>query len=609
MPVVGIPLDELQRHLGRAAEDEHLENELHRFGCSVEGWATLTRYRCPSCGAVLEAAEHEDAPPTCDACGADLRAEGRTPETLGSVRVLRMELLAVRPDLFDATGLARALRGFFGFETGAPEYALDEGEYSVEVDPALDGPDVHRPRIVAATVHGLTLDDAGLRALMKLPENIHWALGRDRKLASIGVYDLDRVQGKNLRYRAVGREELRFVPLGFDASDSSLAMTPERILDEHPKGRAFARLLKDFNKVPLLEDEEGGVLSMPPIINSEHTKVTTATRDVVIDVTGLADRHIEKALNIVVTSLLELCPDARAKSVEVRYADGSRRTPDLTPQEVELDPADAARLIGAEWSRDEVGELLRRMRHDVNVEAEGLRVFVPAWRADILHPRDLYEDAAIAFGYDNLPHVTLDQATYGGAHPREELMGRARAALVGQGFLEVMTLALSSEKASFEDTRLEQRDEEVRLEHPISVEQTMVRVSTIPGLMETLAVNLTRPYPQRLCETGLIARVDAATETGAEEHPVAGFALAGDGYGYADIRAAVDAFLRDLGVPAEEIELVPSEAPIFLPGRGAEMRRKGTRLALLGEVHPGVLERYRIIHPVALAEIELEALS
>lgn len=608
MPVVGIPLDELQRHIGRSIDDDRLENELHRFGCSVEGWATLTRYRCPSCGAILESAEHDEAPPTCDACGADLRAEGRAPETVGTVRVLRMELLAVRPDLFDSTGLARALRGFFGFESGAPDYALEEGEYSVDVDSALAGPDVVRPRLVAATVHGLTLDDAGLRALMKLQENIHWALGRDRKLASIGVYDLSKVSGTRLRYRAVGREELAFVPLGFDANDPSLAMTPERILDEHPKGRAFARLLKDFEKVPLFEDEQGGVLSMPPIINSEHTKVTTATRDVVIDVTGLADRHIEKALNIVVTSLLELCPDARAKSVEVRYEGSTRRTPDLTAQEVVLDPADAARLIGVEWTPDEVAELLRRMRHDVKTEGDSLRVFVPAWRADILHPRDLYEDTAIAFGYDNLPHVTLDRATYGGAHSREELMGRARAALIGQGFLEVMTLALSSEKASFEDSRLEPRDEEVRLEHPISVEQTMVRVSTLPGLMETLAVNLTRPYPQRLCETGLVSRVDTKTETGAEEHPMAGLALAGDGYGYADIRAAVDAFLRDLGVPANEVEIVPSEAAIFLPGRAAEFRRKGKSLALLGEVHPAVLERYRIIHPVALAEIELEAL-
>ena len=255
-----------------------------------------------------------------------------------------------------------------------------------------------------------------------------------------------------------------------------------------------------------------------------------------------------------------------------------------------------------------MADLLRRMRHDVKVEGDSLRVFVPAWRADILHPRDLYEDTAIAFGYDNLPHVTLDQATYGGAHPREELMGRARAALIGQGFLEVMTLALSSEKASFEDTRLEPRDEEVRLEHPISVEQTMVRVSTLPGLMETLAVNLTRPYPQRICETGLVSRVDTSRETGAEEHPMAGLALAGDGYGYADIRAAVDAVLRDLAVPPKELEIVASSAPLFLPGRAAEIRRDGKRLALLGEVHPAVLERYRVIHPVALAEIELEAL-
>jgi phenylalanyl-tRNA synthetase beta chain len=608
MPVIGIPLDELHRFLGETMPAEELENELHRFGCSVEGWANLVRYRCASCGAINEAHEHEPPPAACDACGADMR-EGEADE-VGRIRVLRMELLAVRPDLFDTSGLARALRGFFGKQTGAPHYALREGEIEIEVDPALAGPDVERPRIVGASVHGLSFDDASLRALMKLQENIHWALGRDRKLASIGVYDMAGLEtSKPFRYRAVSRDGVRFVPLGVDPASGGAEQTPDEILAEHPKGKAFAKLLARFTKVPLLEDGAGRVLSMPPIINSEETKVTTATRDVFVDVTGLADRHVERALNIVVTSLLEICPDAEARTVTVSYGDGPRTTPDLEPQLVELDPDEASRLIGVPWSRAEVVELLRRMRHDVEDGNGALRVRVPAWRADILHPRDLIEDVAIAHGYDRLPAVELARATYGAAHPREELMTRAREALVGQGFLEVMTLALNSEEASFDDTGLARRDDHVELEHPISVEQTMVRVSTIPGLMETLAINLTRPYPQRICETGLVTRLAPESETGALEHPMAGLALAGDGFGYADVRASVDAFVREFGIAADAVAFEPSDEALFLGGRGATMRIGGRAVGKLGEVHPAVLEKYRIIHPVALAEIDLEALT
>ncbi len=605
MPVVAIPLDELFGYLGRELAPQQLEHELHRFGSSVEGWATARRWRCAACGALSESGEGEELPPpACDACGADLR--NPVAELAGTVEVLRMELLAVRPDLFDPAGLARGLAGFLGFAAGSPAYRLDPGSVTVDVDPALAGPGVVRPRIVAATVHGLALNDAKLRSLMKLQENVHWALGRDRKLASIGVYDLATVKGTALRYRAVAKAGgTRFVPLGYDPKDPAAALDPAGILARHPKGKAFAWLLEKGDMVPLLEDAEGGVLSMPPIINSEATRVTTATTDVLIDVTGLEDRHVDRALNIVVTSLLESNPGACARTATVRYAAGPRTTPDFTPQQVVIDHAAAARLIGTGWSQADVLGLLGRMRHEARAEGDRIRVFVPAWRADILHPRDLAEDIAIAHGYDRLPDVPLTSATYGRPHPREERAALARAALLGQGFLEVLTLALTSEDATYRDCRLPDDGRAVTLEHPVSQEQTMVRVSLVPGLMETLAVNLGHSYPQRLCEVGLVSMVDPAAETGAREHLVASFALAGDGEGYASLRTAVDAFLADLGVPAGDVTFAPATLGPFLPGRGAVVSVSGKVVGMMGEVHPAVLERFRIIHPVAIAEIAL----
>lgn len=606
MPVLGIPLDELFARFGATIEPAELEHQLHRFGCSVEGWATAYRWRCPSCGTLSEGGEDAAPPPACEGCGADLRSAATPGAPAGQVQVLRMELLAVRPDLFGPEGLARGLRGFLRRESGAPRYRVEPGSFTVDVDPALAGPGVHRPRIVAAIVRGLTLDDARLRGLMKLQENVHWALGRDRKLASIGVYDLATVAGPALSYRAVELDGLRFVPLGFDPAQPHSALTPREILAKHPKGTAYAWLLEGNTKAPLLADAKGGVLSMPPIINSEATRVTTATKEVVIDVTGLADRHIDKALAMVVTSLLEACPEAHAETVTVRYADETRVTPDLAPHEVVLDPAAAGRLIGVPWTAEEVAELLRFMRHDAAVVDGQVRVLVPAWRSDILHPRDLVEDAAIAHGYDRIPAIGLAAATIGLPQPREEAAVRARAALAGLGFLEVMTLALTSEEATYRKTGLPDDDRQATIENPISVEQTMVRVSVLPGLLETLAINLGHSYPQRIAEVGLVVHADPAEETGASETMVTGFALAGDGLGYADARSALDALLRETGRDAGGVRYRALDWPLFIPGRGAEvLDGEGERIGVVGEVHPEVLTRFRIIHPVAVAEISL----
>lgn len=607
MPVVGIPLDDLQRGLGETVPADELEHELHRFGCSVEDRARLDRYRCPRCSALIEAPEHEPPPAVCEQCGADLRELDAPLEPEGKVDVLRMELLAVRPDLFDPPGLARAMRGFRGTETGAPRYELESGALSVDVDRGLAGPQVFRPRIAVAVVRGVTLDDARLRSLMKLQENVHWALGRDRKLASIGVYDLSTVQGRTLRYRAVGPEEVRFVPLGFDAASEGSAMTPREILERHPKGVGFARLLEGCSLYPLLEDEQGGVLSMPPIINSEATRVRRGSRDLLIDVTGLEDRKIDRALNIVVTSLLEACPQARAESVEIRHeAEPARTTPSLEPEHVTLDAAQTSRLIGIEATPQRVADLLARMRHDARVEGDRVVVAVPAWRADVMHSRDLVEDVAIAHGYDRMPDVDLASATYGEPLDREERAAGVRGVLRGLGCVEVMTLALTSEEATYARTGLPDAGRHVRLERPISVDQTMLRVSLLPGLMETLAVNLGNPYPQSIFEVGSVVFADERSGTGTTERMHAAVAVAGDGIGYADVRSLLDALLAACGVDRTGVGFEPDDAPLFLPGRGAGLMVAGSPAGRLGEVHPEVLERFRIVHPVVVAELDLE---
>ena len=96
---------------------------------------------------------------------------------------------------------------------------------------------------------------------------------------AIGVHDLDAVTPP-FRYIASPRNR-SFVPLDFDRE-----MTLEEILTDHPKGRDYAHLVENFDKFPLIVDAENRVLSFPPIINGELTRVTTATKNILLDCTG-----------------------------------------------------------------------------------------------------------------------------------------------------------------------------------------------------------------------------------------------------------------------------------------------------------------------------------
>lgn len=609
MPVIGIPVDMLLERVETKLDRDQLVEHLQHLGCDVEGYATLTRFRCQRCDNIMEITETENPPVLCDRCAADYREDEALRIELGTSDVIRMELLAVRPDMFDPGGLARMLRRYLR-EGKRPEYQLEKAQYCVDVDPALADEKSFRPRIACAVVRGITLDDDIIKVIMKLQENLHWALGRDRKHASIGVYDLDTLKGKNFKYRAVGKEELKFTPLGFDVNDPAAQMTPQKILEEHPKGMAYARLLANFDRYPLLEDEDAHVLSMPPIINSENTRVRQQTKNFFIDVTGSEDRIVQKALNILVTSLVELDKDATIEQVEIQYAKEKLLTPNLDDQRMSFKATEPQRLIGVELRKDDVKELLLAMGHRIIDEKDQLlEVGIPAYRNDIMHSIDLVEDVAIAYGYRNIVTSLVPTLTVGAPQPQEEMNNHLRRALTGLGYFEVMTLILSSENAQFDAMALPKADDGVLIENPISVEQTMIRMSMLPGILDTFAVNTDHEMPQYIFELGNISHFDPSTETGAQEKPrIAGGAI-GPKVDYSEIRATAEAVLRELGW---DIEIEAVDRGSFIPGRSAKIfAKKGDErkaVGYMGEVHPQVLENFKLIQPTALFEIALDSL-
>lgn len=597
MPVIGIPVNMLTERISTPLEPEAMVTKLQQLGCDVEGFATLRRFGCANCDYLMEITPTENPPVLCEACGFDFKAAPDKLVEKGENDVIRMELLAVRPDMFDPGGLARVLRNYLGENDQPAHYSLEPARITVEVEDRLSNPTSYRPCIACAVVRGITLDDDIIKVVMKLQENLHWALGRDRKRASIGVYDLDTLSGTRFQYQTVGPEERTFVPLGCQDQQ-----TPATILDTHPKGMAYARLLKPLERYPLLTDEEGTVLSMPPIINSESTRVTHKTTNFFVDVTGTERRVVEKTLNTLVTSLLELDPKAKLEQVEIQQGGERRATPNLTPQEVLLDPTHPPRTIGVELDTEAVKKHLRAMGHGVSEENGKLKVEVPAYRNDILHPIDLVEDVAIAYGYHNIVPSLVPTMTVGSEQPKEILGQQLRRILTGMGYFEVLTLILSSEEAQFDQLRRPRVEDHVQLEHPISVEQTMIRTTLIPGLLDTFSVNTDHELPQRIFEVGKVTRLCPDLEVGAREHLKVAAAAIGSKVDYAELRACFDAVAREMGL---NLEVRPADDGVFLPGRGAWLFDGERRVGVLGEVHPEVLESFKLGYPVSLFELDL----
>jgi phenylalanyl-tRNA synthetase beta chain len=596
MPIVNIDLAWLNRLLGKDFPTQTVRESLEQIGCDVEDVVDIAHSRCPQCGSLVENPLGQDEVKSCGFCG----FESETPfKIAGAKKVIRLDLLAARPDLFDVGGLARALRGTLGIETGLPQYRTKNSDLEVHIDASVRETNSYRPYISCAVMTLPAIDETSLIAIMKLQENLHWGVGRDRKLASIGVYDFSTITGPIL-YGTMDPDKDSFVPLGMPGKK----MSGRQILQSHPKGMAYADLLANHKRFPLLIDKKGQVLSMPPIINSEETKLKQGTTRIFIDVTGISQAAVTKSLDTLVCSLCEIGGTGEKVKIVEKGGAESRITPILTPRKKEVDLHEAKRWLGLPLDNASLTKSLLRMRFDVEpAGTDKFEVTYPVYRTDIRHPVDLLEDVAIGYGYANIEPRLVRSMTVGTPRPEETLSERVRQVLLGLGYSEIMSLPLTTEEFQFERLRWETPARYPEVSNPKLKAYNVVRTHLMGGLFEALRENRRRPMPQRLFEIDNTVTLNAAAETGAAEERRMAFVETSRESGYAAARSVMDALLRELGWQGEYTAI---KDPTFVDGRVAAFIMNGKPIGVLGEVHPEVLTNFGLTHPVALGELILE---
>ncbi len=502
--------------------------------------------------------------------------------------IWKLEITPDRPDLLSPEGVARAVKGFLGIESEIPQYSVVDTGISVEVE-KVDA----RPYIACAAVLDVKLSDYTIKSLMQLQEKLHETLGRRRKKVAIGLHDLDRVTPP-FRYTQAEGKEIVFVPLG-----ERKPMNLEEILKYHEKGREYAFCLEGCEKYPVILDKYGEVLSFPPIINGELTRVTEGTKNLFIDVTGTDRQAVEKTLNILVCSIAEIC----GKIGRVRV--GSKTYPSLTPETFELRVENVDRLLGLGLREHEVAGILRRMRYSV-LELKGgvLKVLIPPYRVDILHEVDLIEDVAIGYGINNMQPVLPKLPTTGRKHEKEKISEKIREIMIGFGMQEILSFILTSKRKQFGKMLLPE-GACVEIANPVSAEYTVCRTWLLPCLLEFLSANTHNKYPQKIFEIGDCVLLDEQAETGAREVRKLACAIAHDKANLTEIKSVVEALAKELNA---SLVIKPCEHASFIPSRCGEIYLNGKSSGVFGELHPAVLENWKIEKPVVAFEMEVEAL-
>ncbi len=405
------------------------------------------------------------------------------------------------------------------------------------------------------------------------------------------MHDLDKIKFP-IKYTTMPRD-FSFIPLDFDKN-----LSIDEILKTHPKGIAYAHLLPEFKECPIWIDDNGQVLSMPPIINSDYTKVTEKTKNLFLDITGTHRKSIEYALNIILMGLF--IRGAEIHSLKLNDEGKDLIYPNLNRERLELDLSYSNKILGLDLSETETADLLMKMRYGIASKSKDkIIVEIPPYRADILHPIDLVEDVSIAYGFENFIPEIPKIATIGQENSIEVFIRKIEEVMVGFNFFEVKNYILSNEDVLI-TKMLDNKRKLVKTRNAVNTEFDTVRSSLLPLLIKTLVSNSHYEYPQNIFEVGIVVPDQNLIEkqylSCAICHPKANFS---------EIKGVFNGLLSSFGL---QYSVKEEEYPYFIEGRACALEIDGSNIGKMGELNPEVLYNFKLEMPVSAFEIDLSAL-
>jgi phenylalanyl-tRNA synthetase beta chain len=408
----------------------------------------------------------------------------------------------------------------------------------------------------------------------------------------------------------------------------------------------------------LLITDDTGPIGLAAVMGGASTEISDGTTAVLLEAahwepTGVArtarrhrlpseaakrfERGVDPEMSVVALArAAELLVEYGGARVVGGVVDIDTRGPQPT---IELDAAKPARVAGVDYTAAQVVELLRAVGCTVDASGNPLAVIPPSWRPDLTDPADLVEEVIRLAGYDDVPSI-LPTAPPGrgltDVQRRRRSIGRT---LAEAGYVEapsypfVGTPALDALGFPEDD----ERRKVVVVRNPLSEEEPALRTTLLPGLLATLARNLSRGQRDlALFEHGAVfpggVRVPAplpgvdrrpddvilAALLGAvpEQPWHVAVALAGDreprgwwgkgrAAGWADAVQAARLVAAASGV---ELTVRAGERAPWHPGRCAELIVAGRVVGHAGELHPRVCAALELPPRTSVMELDVDAL-
>lgn len=541
--------------------------------------------------------------------------------------IFEIGLTPNRSDCLSVIGIAREIAAKLGKRVVYPHVDIRESSTDVQklARVTIDAPELC-PRYTARHVGGCTiapspawlvkrLEAVGLRSINNVVDVTNYV--QMEYGHPLHAFDADLLAGQSIIVRRAGDSE-RFVTL--DGQERQLTTTDLTIRDAE-RAVALAGIMGGQNSE--IQDSTVNILLesayfTPSAIRKSARRLGLHTESSHRFERGADINILPQALNRAAALIAELAGGTVAKGIIDVYPQP------ISPRTIKFRADRCAALLGISLTLAEITCLFEQLEMRVEADpasADVLLVTVPTYRVDLEREIDLIEEVARLNGYDKIP-VTMPKARILSDRPSSHLRleRQLKTLMVGQGFNEVITFSFMA-PGHLDKIRLGEEDPRrnvVKLRNPLVEEQSVMRTSLLPGLLETAARNLNyRSLDLKMFELRRVYQPVQGAELPHEPLYLGGILTGKRGsegwnqgkesVDFYDVKGVIENVFESFRISDVAYRSDASQN-YFHPGKSCSVFHGNELLGSFGEIHPDVQDNFAINQSIFYFELNFEKL-
>lgn len=530
--------------------------------------------------------------------------------------IIDFEITPNRPDCLSIEGLGRETAVSLGKEFKNPRKNIDELE--VEDKKEIEGlkVDIEAPdlcyRYIARVVKNVKiapspewlvrrLNACGIRSINNIVDITNYVMLEMGQ--PMHAFDINSIEGKHITVRRAKNGE-KIITL--DEEERSLNEN-DLVIADATKPVAIAGVMGGMNS-EIEKDTETVVFESASFyggaVRKTAKKVGLRTESSSRFEKGLSSENVLRAINRAIELVKELNV---GEAVEGKI--------DVYPtkqkvNKIRLDYDRINKLLGTKISKEEMIDTLEKLE----IKVENDIAIAPYFRTDLEQLADIAEEVLRFYGYDKLDTTLVESDTTIGIRSKEQkIEQKIKNVLVNSGLSEIYTYGFVSDK-DLEKSKINKdlKETSILIQNPLSDEYRLMRPSTIPSMMQTLAINANKKNQNaKLFDISRnYKNINNEVENGEVplQENILTIGMYGDDIDFYTLKGLIENVLEISSINRYDV-VRETENESYHTGRCANFKVGIDVIATIGEVHPEVLDNYGIEKRAYLAEVNLSKIT